>query len=655
MGTLSTISAAVPSKKRPFNAEIVQSLSSHGVQLCLLKWLCIVFDFVESIDELHSMYGFIFCLLDFAVLRPPVCQLLFRLTRREDVHSFRMKKLLSLRDRFPFDGHVYALLGLFAKYNPRYSLPARRGTPVLSLLRPVDSTWRDVVEKVQLTYNPLAGSFGKDLSLTFKEQRIFVESTDNVSAPPRKVTRTSSHPFAVHDDNLPLTHVGVDEIVSVEELALHFLSVSVPPRLSSILESEMLQHFLTIQRDGQALRRLASWLEFRLDECVMRRDSMSRQGRSEAEAFLDAVANFCERFREVPPEVERFVVKCLQDWDGVSFVRPLSRIICLLRPSAYEDLYAEVLQPLQRSFFSLCLESKCLVLQSITAMVRHWVAHDWSILAGVSKRAAALAATAGARSSSYASDEDMSHVGPCLFSIMATGVDYMRSLYEVVHYSDKLHTLALIFECDHPMIMSAALDFSELLSCFHRVHKFPFVVRPSTTIVYHSFLASSPHAVSRICSLIPQYKAEFGSLKKNVQSSNVLSFPQGLEELEVFNRFIRDFSYCLWKPIAFSSQIKASDTLLFNLPRSNIEAYHAGKLLSNSLSIAHMPSLRGMCSQFSSGASAIDVPAPDFVQLTLEKHKFEYVEFLREAGMHGLHEFLYTFVSELLRRVQPAV
>jgi len=66
---------------------------SLGLRAAVLQWIVVVYDLLASTTVLHSLYGVLFHYLDFETLRPLLCNLLYRLTRREDVRPFRLRKL----------------------------------------------------------------------------------------------------------------------------------------------------------------------------------------------------------------------------------------------------------------------------------------------------------------------------------------------------------------------------------------------------------------------------------------------------------------------------------------------------------------------------------------------------------------------------------
>lgn len=65
-------------------------------------------------------YGVLFHFLDYEELRPYLCHLLCHLTRRKHVKSYRINKLLTLRNDTSSESHVSALLSIYANFYPDF-------------------------------------------------------------------------------------------------------------------------------------------------------------------------------------------------------------------------------------------------------------------------------------------------------------------------------------------------------------------------------------------------------------------------------------------------------------------------------------------------------------------------------------------------------
>ncbi|XP_013388512.1 centromere protein I-like [Lingula anatina] len=70
---------------------------SSNVQSMLIRWMIIVYDLVEEQQKVQTLYGMIFFFTENETMCPHVCQLLYLMTRKEDVRMFRIRHLLNLQ------------------------------------------------------------------------------------------------------------------------------------------------------------------------------------------------------------------------------------------------------------------------------------------------------------------------------------------------------------------------------------------------------------------------------------------------------------------------------------------------------------------------------------------------------------------------------
>lgn len=102
------VSALGPSKKKP----------STTVQQALLKWLILVFDLLEEDAVLSRLYSTLFALLDVLYLRPRLCHLVAKITRRKHISSARCQFLKRLTDGITTEPNLYKLSAIFETLDP---------------------------------------------------------------------------------------------------------------------------------------------------------------------------------------------------------------------------------------------------------------------------------------------------------------------------------------------------------------------------------------------------------------------------------------------------------------------------------------------------------------------------------------------------------
>ena len=288
-------------------------------------------------------------------------------------------------------------------------------------------------------------------------------------------------------------------------------------------------------------------------------------------------------------------------------------------------------------------------------------------------------------------------------AVESTQVDFYRTLYELVRYVDQLAALALHSEtaspaaasADHVAIQHAILNFFDIVSRLHSRYKVPFVVTPSPAVVYRCLLAGNAAALSRICGILARYKAEFDKLKTMMAPPTAaaasaalaaaaavgapppamtppLSFQNGAEKINVLNCYIWSFCGALWRQRLFIPPPDfLRDELL--LPPDVLEQIRF-EGMSSCLGLTHAPAMLSLAREYlnalhaaldnsnnpaatdSTSSAAAAAAAASNQDLTLMKPemikdvvKEHYVEYLQQRGLHGLHNFLFSFIAALVK------
>ena len=87
-------------------------------QQLLLKWLIMVYDVLEDLSVLSSLYSVFFNLLDMSGLRADLCPLLALVTRRKHVRPFRVQMLQDLSRKVGREPALSKLMQIYDTYAP---------------------------------------------------------------------------------------------------------------------------------------------------------------------------------------------------------------------------------------------------------------------------------------------------------------------------------------------------------------------------------------------------------------------------------------------------------------------------------------------------------------------------------------------------------
>jgi Mis6 len=138
------------------------SNASRSVQILILRWIILVHYSVTPQQHLHSLYGVFFHFLEYETLRPHICHILFRLTRRHDVKPFRIRKLDSIVRRFGSENWTVGLQvvyqGFCSSAFPGVSLNASN----VRYFRRLPSDWVEALHRVRSNAAATAAGDGGD-------------------------------------------------------------------------------------------------------------------------------------------------------------------------------------------------------------------------------------------------------------------------------------------------------------------------------------------------------------------------------------------------------------------------------------------------------------------------------------------------------------
>ena len=78
---------------------------------------------VQARRMLDRCYGVLFHFMEYQTLRPQLCYLLCKITRRKHVKNYRVAKLLSLRTTYPSELALSSLLAVYGNFYPDLLFP----------------------------------------------------------------------------------------------------------------------------------------------------------------------------------------------------------------------------------------------------------------------------------------------------------------------------------------------------------------------------------------------------------------------------------------------------------------------------------------------------------------------------------------------------
>lgn len=588
---------------------------SISIKSWLIRWILIIFNLIDDLKDVHSLYGIFFLFLESDILCPHVCLLLYYLTRKENVRHFRIKKLLDLQSRIGTKPHLTGLLSMYKMHCPNRVTMATSASNKKLWFKQSDRSWREAINNVQNKYNSKT-SVGN-----------FLLSAWHMENVPLFKSRKP------HGNNIPAVHTAIirekkistEQLLSFKDLLSNIDNVEFPNQVACVLNSPFLQHVLSCNPDFVMLQRLNFWLNHSLSEEFLTRSSS--QTHIGGLLLLEKLRHFTCFLQESIPAVEAFLVRYLFIWNGLDFRPLMLNFIAHLGLWPFQRLNDLILEHLRKLFFSSPVYVKCQVMYCLTELLRNFLVVEVPRQQELIQEERANRTRDQASVSMFVEDQ-------------LEPFDPLKTVYDFIQFVDRICVVGLQVEEDHTLLQHWVLIFFELVSTAHQQFSLPFVQIPSSGIIYRILFSDNSMAVSRLCQIIVNYKKEFESLKTWQGESQVtpLAFPDGFQSIQRLNQYILDICDSLWRNKAFIDRDKS---FCFSMPSAVTDPL-AVRHMNELFSIHHHASLVGEAWRF------LHQTQPGEMKLTPSlikgRSRQAYLEYLRQRNLHGILDFLDTFI-----------
>ncbi|KAF1810987.1 Mis6-domain-containing protein [Eremomyces bilateralis CBS 781.70] len=269
-------------------------------QISILLWLLNLTAVPSAFEEpriLSRVYGLLFSLLDVGALRPALCALLARITRRAHVRPYRIQMLLELCRGAGDTAPLVGLLGVFKEFYP------------------------EVIVSVGVAQGRRTRLKGPDWELVGRLKEIQGRARDLVADAPgggfsvqrgkrrgrRGVVPEVRTAYASEES------VTLEEIDSVERFVEVYEKVEPPSQMASALRDPLLQHYLTLHPSDDLRKRLQFWLAQVFDD-ELRNLREGGEDDGHLREVLAGLADFHYRTKEpLSPLAQTFVKQYLDD------------------------------------------------------------------------------------------------------------------------------------------------------------------------------------------------------------------------------------------------------------------------------------------------------------------------------------------------------
>lgn len=257
---------------------------SPATQALLLRWLILVYDFIEDRSHLSKLYAVLFNHLDMISLRKPLCHILSFITRRKHVKPFRIQMLMELVGTSGGDDkELVSLLRVFKNYYPDVIVgdPGRKGL----FFKHPDREWSIHVRQVQESNLERIQGVGST-SFQVVHRGLVKRSKVETIVPDVQTSRVARN------------RTSLEELRNVDHFIEKLDKIELPNQIISTIADGLAQKYLFLVHPEVADDRLNDWLQAFLSDHLEYAQDFDDEG-VEALGYVLALAVNYARYTKV--------------------------------------------------------------------------------------------------------------------------------------------------------------------------------------------------------------------------------------------------------------------------------------------------------------------------------------------------------------------
>ncbi|KAK6529581.1 hypothetical protein TWF281_008752 [Arthrobotrys megalospora] len=602
--------------------------AEYATQALLLKWLVMVYDFLDSYAVLHQLYGIVFNFLYTANLRASTCHLLALCTRRKDVKPFRIQALMKLYEDHSDESGVVGLLQVYQSFYPDVILNGSRKRSVFKIWDPL---WVQNAALVQ----------------SRREETPDGEDADRESHRRRSTRILNKSKKAVvpvlHTFNASENSVTLEEIDNVKGLVDNLQKLELPSQVGAVFQDDMFRNFVLLKGSDDIASRLDDWTYAALfDEYNV--ELAAKLASERLEVFLKQILDYTTMRKALLPSVEDFLKEYVKTWNGKWHREPILGLLSFVPFSGFKDLRGEYFDKLHSLLQNDSYED-------VAALIRFHASFTHNLIV----------------------KHSTSPPG-------APDPEIRPSIRQYFNYVDQLNSQAVINHQCRPsilIILHAALDFYEIIVKIPLSNPIFEIVYPADTVVYSSVFIGDAVSFSRICGILADYKKAFLT-HTELRSKNPNAGYTEPDRVYVdhFNGFLMDISNFFWRFRCFYHDPAKDTNALGCLMKDDFvdclnSAANAREFTLNGLfTLTHSPTFSRFntdCLRFLeeryeethdvvlntrhagpvTSKSLIGLAGDGGYSLEYRVFKVASLEYLKRKGFEGVHRLIYSTMKKL--------
>uniref|UniRef100_A0A2C9JF59 Centromere protein I n=1 Tax=Biomphalaria glabrata TaxID=6526 RepID=A0A2C9JF59_BIOGL len=650
------VKCLVPSSKVPQSAvvRVISWISTRvfsdpgptNLHSVLLRWILLIYDYIDGYDQLHKLYDIIFCFIHSYLLLPHACHLLFLLTRKHDVKLFKVQQLLQLTRKVGPESCIIGLLTIYKVFCP-HLVPMKLEHSHKVYFKAHDSTWRSTIQEIVAANQAAGDDNGLDTDraeIKIRKEKAFIQvksKRQKLLVPePHSASEEISEETDLNTTSLPsdFEHIHYAQLDSFSAYLEALDKIEYPSQIAAALKDKKLQLLLSCHPDQIVITRLCLWIQhvfafgFRntdKDEC------------EKYEQLLQMLLSFSQNVQSFSV-VEGFLECSLPLWDGQRFTPLIFSLITCFKPSTYNELHYCVLDPLHRLFFSCDVYFKSMCITALTKLL-----HNLSIINyGNMSSQEEQTQQEGNKSARDATGDMVLNET----HLPSSTLDNTQSiLLKLISFLDAVIVAGMMMEDDHYLLQMTTLDFLELVSSLFQKCHIPLVCLP-LRVIHRLLLSDCPATLARLCEVINSFREAFTAVRSSRRDAvtcdttlaNQVSVlhPTGSKSkgVDKFNGLLLDIMGMLWQGRLFQERSNKLESIFHFKPPSHL----ADKIKDNALTIYMGPAFLGLAYKFLKETQRED---KKIHPLQIEPFKDRYLLFLERENFPEFKKLVSTNIK----------
>ncbi|XP_011505283.1 PREDICTED: centromere protein I-like [Ceratosolen solmsi marchali] len=487
----------------------------------LLQWIigCWEYQLINR-NSIYIFYdAFFYIMLKHEKLESRLAQLVYLMTKPEDVTRRQVTRLLKLNEHYKKpQKHIIALLSLFKSYKPEF-VPER--IPAIN----IQSVWRPIVETLRVGFES-----ARDRVILKENQETNTYYSWNTNTFKYKKNQEPLVPFIRYfniGSNIfkDKTERMVFDVTDAVELGKFYSTIQLPTNTTSLLANKIGHHLLTFA-DFEYQQRFIHNLYYTLWKSFIFENG--RYFNEEMNKIIDMTIEFFRYMQHGISIVNYFINEYLSCYIEEYNLKLLS----LMQWSSVSipELQDYVFKHMKIMFYSSSINTKCRIIKTLRTLLL-----NLSVINNNSFK-----------------DRRFPFLG------QSFGERCTENVKIIEHFTRELIMSGLNIHFYNSKIISEALLFYEQIAILEIYIDTSFIALAPSPVIYGSFVNRSCSMLSRVCALLLQYRKNF--TKRNDQTS--------LTNIKWLIIYAEDLASALWYDNCFSNRLADNRYFLKYLSKS---------------------------------------------------------------------------------------